>query len=80
MPGVVIEGIAAAVFVGSLMYGRDFRGYTLLDLPVARFYGRISYSFYLLHFFCLFVVAQGLFRLIPGEWLHAYALAFGAFL
>jgi peptidoglycan/LPS O-acetylase OafA/YrhL len=45
----VVAGLSAWVMLSVLMYGPQLRGFHLLDHPVVRFYGRISYSFYLLH-------------------------------
>jgi peptidoglycan/LPS O-acetylase OafA/YrhL len=75
--GVVLEGFSAAWIIGALLYGRQLRLYRFLDLPLVRFYGRISYSFYLLHFFVLFLVAQAWFRFIPAEMLTSFPLLFG---
>jgi peptidoglycan/LPS O-acetylase OafA/YrhL len=46
---LVTEGLASAAIVAVVAYGRDVRTARPLDLSFMRFYGRISYSFYLLH-------------------------------
>jgi peptidoglycan/LPS O-acetylase OafA/YrhL len=53
---VVIEGILAAVFLGFLAYGRLGWYAGLFDNCVVRFYGRLSYSLYLLHPLTLLVI------------------------
>ena len=51
--------------IAALLYGPGLRIYRFLDLPLVRFYGRISYSFYLWHFFCLFLVSRWFFQHLP---------------
>ncbi|WP_433766620.1 acyltransferase family protein [Pseudomonas putida] len=46
----------------------------ILDNPVSRFVGRISYSFYLLHFMVLYWTANAVFVLVPDQFLIAYPL------
>ena len=59
------------------MYGPDRSIYQFLDLPLTRFYGRVSYSFYLLHLFTLFLVARVFFWLLPAPVLLRSAVGFG---
>ena len=42
-------GLGAWIVLGVLSYGFNLRAFRCLDWPVVRFFGRISYSFYLLH-------------------------------
>jgi peptidoglycan/LPS O-acetylase OafA/YrhL len=58
---------AAAVVLLCLVYGRPLQIYKALDLSWVRFYGRISYSFYLLHFPVLYVTTLSGFRTMPLE-------------
>jgi peptidoglycan/LPS O-acetylase OafA/YrhL len=46
---VLVEAITSAVLVAMLAYRPDLPGARLLDWRPMRFYGRISYSLYLLH-------------------------------
>jgi peptidoglycan/LPS O-acetylase OafA/YrhL len=46
---LVAEGLASAAIVAVVAYGQDVRAAGPLDFGFMRFYGRISYSFYLLH-------------------------------
>ncbi len=50
------EGSAAAVFIALLVYGPALGAYRVLDIGLVRFYGKISYSFYLLHPLTLLVI------------------------
>ncbi|RAI32306.1 acyltransferase family protein [Rhodoplanes serenus] len=58
---VVVEALAAAGLIGAIAGGACPGFDRVLNSPVARFYGRISYSFYLLHPLTLLVVWS-----IPG--------------
>jgi peptidoglycan/LPS O-acetylase OafA/YrhL len=53
---VLAEAWAGAAFISLLVYGPDLRGYRFLDLGIVRFYGKISYSFYLFHPLTLMVI------------------------
>jgi peptidoglycan/LPS O-acetylase OafA/YrhL len=44
-----VECVTAAVLVVLVAYRSDAAPFALLDRPIVRFYGKISYSFYLLH-------------------------------
>jgi peptidoglycan/LPS O-acetylase OafA/YrhL len=73
----ILQGAAAAVIIGHLLYGTEHRVHRWLDAPVARFYGRISYSFYLWHDLVLIVLARTLAHFVPKSILAPGALAFG---
>ena len=45
-----------------------------LDLPAIRFYGRISYSLYLLHFLGLHALAVTALQWLPGAWIATHTL------
>jgi peptidoglycan/LPS O-acetylase OafA/YrhL len=53
-----IAGVSAWVMLGILMYGPQLPMFRFFDLPIVRFYGRISYSFYLLHDLVLITLAR----------------------
>ena len=72
--GLLIETFGASVLIACLLYGKDFGFYKLLDHSVTRFYGRISYSLYLWHLFCLFLVSRNVIVRIPKECLWRYSL------
>jgi peptidoglycan/LPS O-acetylase OafA/YrhL len=70
----LVEGFAATLFVSALLYGPEFRWFALFDLSVSRFYGRISYSFYLYHMVCLYCVARVTFVFVSPEFLLSWYL------
>ncbi len=72
--GYLIETFGASVLIACLLYAKDFRIYRILDHPVVRFYGKISYSFYLWHFFCLFLVSRCVLDWISRNQLWHYSL------
>jgi peptidoglycan/LPS O-acetylase OafA/YrhL len=54
----LVECVSAATLVMLVAYRTDARLFSPLDLPIVRFYGRISYSFYLLHPLSLWTTAR----------------------
>jgi peptidoglycan/LPS O-acetylase OafA/YrhL len=54
----LVECISAATLVTLVAYRVEAPLFTPLDLPIVRFYGRISYSFYLLHPLSLWTAAR----------------------
>lgn len=75
MPGwvqgicAIVEGGCAAAIVGMVIYGRGLvKGglMALLDLPFSRILGRLSYSFYLIHFPVLFFLLEPIWPLFRG--------------
>jgi len=73
----ILQGAAAAGIIGHLLYGTEHRVHQWLDAPLARFYGRISYSFYLWHDLVLIVLARTMAHFVPKTVLAPGALAFG---
>lgn len=79
----LIESLASVMIVGLLAFGTLPRIQRLLSLPLLRFYGRISYSFYVLHPLTLTVIwfmpkqlASVLDAGVPGAivlWVLAFA-------
>lgn len=53
-----VAGICAWIILGIVLFGGSQRLRWFLELPVTRFYGKISYSFYLLHDLVLIVMAR----------------------
>ena len=64
-----------------LLYGRPLAAYRLLDHRLVRFYGRISYSFYLLHFPVLYWTTLGALHLVRPDsllrWPNLWAAGLG---
>jgi peptidoglycan/LPS O-acetylase OafA/YrhL len=82
----LLESIGSAMVVGLLAFGALPRIRRLLSLPLFRFYGRISYSFYVLHPLTLTVIwfmpnelARVLDAGVPGAVL-LWGLAFASIL
>ena len=48
-PVILLEVIGSAWIIAAIAFGPSNPVFRLLDLRIVRFYGRISYSFYLLH-------------------------------
>ena len=80
MGSYLLETVSGAFLICCVLYGVELRAYRLLDHPIVKFYGRISYSFYLLHFFCLFLVSLLFLKWVPEELLSGHTLWFGWFL
>jgi peptidoglycan/LPS O-acetylase OafA/YrhL len=72
------EAIAAAMVLALILYGRELRCYRVLDHPLVRFYGRISYSLYLCHYLVMYVFATLLFTYAPDGALMRYPVVFSA--
>jgi peptidoglycan/LPS O-acetylase OafA/YrhL len=78
---LVAEGLASAAIVAVVAYGQDVRTARPLDLGLMRFYGRISYSFYLLHPLTLIVTwnMPGQLKLLLEAGVPGVVVAFGLF-
>ena len=55
---LLVECLSAAMLVALIAFRTDGATFAALDLPIVRFYGRISYSFYLLHPLALWATAR----------------------
>jgi len=76
----MVEALGATVLIAGILYGPEFWPYRLLDTPVARFYGRISYSFYLVHLCVMYVTVTGLFFRLPPDLLGKGWMCWGMLL
>lgn len=61
----LVQGAGAWVILASILYGAPFRCFRVLDHPLAKFYGRISYSFYLWHDVVLVIISRFFIYSIP---------------
>lgn len=63
---VLAEGLCAAAVVARVVHGGDGRWLRVLDFGFSKLLGKLSYSFYLIHFPVLFFVLEPVWRLLPG--------------
>lgn len=68
----VIEGLCAMMILACIVYHQEMKLWKVLDLRILRVMGRISYSFYLLHFPIHYLVGVGLFYLVSTATLSSY--------
>lgn len=73
----ICEQFAAFIIVGGLVHGPPNWIGRMLDHPIAKFYGRISYCFYLVHFIVLYPTALLLARFLPVSWIPHHLYLFG---
>ncbi len=66
--GDAVTAIGAAALILVISVDRDAAYLSILDSSFARYLGRVSYSFYILHFLFLYVAANFTLRHVP-EWL-----------
>lgn len=74
----ICEQFAAFVIVGGLVHGPPNWIGRVLDHPIAKFYGRLSYCFYLVHFCVMYPTALLLAGFVAVPWIpnHPYLAAF----
>ncbi|HEX9466663.1 MAG TPA: acyltransferase [Alphaproteobacteria bacterium] len=76
-PGTFIQGASAFAIVSLVVWGEGRRTSRLLDHSVLRWNGRMSYSFYLWHYFILTVAVHELYVVFtPGTMAHYDLLTF----
>src|SRR5262249_23319088 len=56
--GLLVECLSAATLIALIAYREGASEFALLDHPILHFYGKISYSFYLLHPLSLWSAAR----------------------
>jgi peptidoglycan/LPS O-acetylase OafA/YrhL len=71
-----LEGFGATIVMASILYGPELSIYRILDSSIARFYGKISYSYYLYHFTVLYLIAVTLCKIIPSQIIQTHAVLF----
>jgi len=60
------ESIVSWFYVGVMAYGTLVKIFNFLDAKILEFYGKISYSLYLIHFSVLYIIAKMMFDFLPG--------------
>lgn len=76
----VVQGTGAALLIALVMFGPETRFARMLDWSWVRFYGRISYSFYLIHMKAMVVLGLGMLATVPAPILTESPLLFGGLL
>ncbi|WP_185646541.1 acyltransferase [Burkholderia sp. Bp9143] len=70
----ILVSVGAALLIWCIDAGTDHPLFAVLDSKSARFLGRISYSFYLLHFIILYAIANMVLHHAPQLWLARWPL------
>lgn len=60
------ESVVAFFYVGAMAYGSRISIFNFLDAKILEFFGRISYSLYLIHFSVLYIIAKLMFDYLPN--------------
>jgi len=68
--------LSVGVFIAVIFHFPKTRIFSFLDWPVLKFYGRNSYSFYLLHWPVVYVMSGLMFRMIPAPKLTAHPILY----
>ena len=76
----VVQGFGAALILMLVVFGPETPFARLLDWAPVRFFGRISYSFYLIHMKLMVVVGLAVLASVPSQLLTAHPILFGCFL
>lgn len=64
--GGVVEAIISFFIIGLASYGNDLTVLNFLENKVLKFFGKISYSLYLIHFSVLYVLSRFMFQNLPN--------------
>lgn len=64
--GGVIEAIISFFIIGLAAYGHQLTSLNFLETKILKFFGKISYSLYLIHFSVLYIMAKTMFIYFPG--------------
>ncbi|HBC44576.1 MAG: putative transferase transmembrane protein [Candidatus Collierbacteria bacterium GW2011_GWB1_45_35] len=64
--GGVIESLISWLIIGTLVYSEKTKIFDFLSRKSFLFFGKISYSLYLIHFFILYLLARIMFQLLPN--------------
>jgi len=64
--GGLVEAIISFFIIGMAAYGDKVKVLNFLDSKVMKFFGKISYSLYLIHFSVLYVISRFMFQNLPN--------------
>ncbi len=64
--GGVIESLISWLIIGTLVYSEKTKIFDFLSRKSFLFFGKISYSLFLIHFFILYLLARIMFQLLPN--------------
>jgi peptidoglycan/LPS O-acetylase OafA/YrhL len=70
----LLEAIGAFLIIGTIVYGAHLSIFKVLDHHYIKAAGRISYSYYVYHPICLFIVAHFMLPVLPESFLYNYPL------
>jgi peptidoglycan/LPS O-acetylase OafA/YrhL len=73
---ILAESLAAAALLMPFCRQERLIDARLLAQPGVRWLGKVSYSFYVWHFFVLYALTHALLASVPTEWIESHALAF----
>jgi peptidoglycan/LPS O-acetylase OafA/YrhL len=63
--GGVVESVVSFFIIGLAAYGSQVKVLNFLDGRIPKFFGKISYSLYLIHFSVLYVLGRAMFQNLP---------------
>lgn len=72
--GGLIEAIVSWLLIGILVYNNKAKLLNILETKILKFYGKISYSLYLIHFSVLYLLARFMFERINLPFTDYYFL------
>ena len=64
--GGLVEAIISFFIIGVAAYGDKVKVLNILDGKVLKFFGKISYSLYLIHYSVLYVISRFMFQNFPN--------------
>ena len=74
--GGIAESFISFIIMGLIVYGPTTNIFNFLDRPILQFFGKISYSLYLMHFSILYAIAKIMLNIVPAETLSSNYLLF----
>jgi peptidoglycan/LPS O-acetylase OafA/YrhL len=72
------EAIGGLLLLGLLTYGKPIRLYNVFTWRFSQYLGKISYSFFIIHFFVLFLLSLALFNNLSDDIIQRFPLLFAS--